>query len=135
MVSRKKGMDHYNKYKDNRDFKKRRSMTVMKHYYKNRSKKLIEMKKYRDNNPKRFALYKIISPTARPKRPLEYWQNRYHLIHVCGLGCKICNLKTNLHIHHIIPESKGGNHKLNNLEVYCKYHHFNSGLHAGLRGR
>ena len=33
--------------------------------------------------------------------------------------CCICNTKTNLHIHHIIPRQQGGNHDESNLITLC----------------
>ncbi|MGM0904256.1 MAG: HNH endonuclease [Bacillota bacterium] len=57
------------------------------------------------------------------KRPLEYWSNRYHLIHTLNEKCAVCGCGENLETHHITPESNGGSHEIENLIVLCKEHH------------
>lgn len=37
-----------------------------------------------------------------------------------GYRCGNCGLTTNLHVHHIVPLSKGGTNQLNNLRTLCR---------------
>jgi len=44
--------------------------------------------------------------------------------------CCICDFSIIVHVHHIIPRSKGGEHSLDNLITLCPNHH--AMAHAGL---
>lgn len=57
------------------------------------------------------------------RRPRTYWRNRHQLIHVEGRGCEECGSRENLETHHIVPESEGGGHEIDNLAVLCAEHH------------
>lgn len=40
-----------------------------------------------------------------------------------GFACLICGFDVVLHVHHIVPRSKGGDHSVNNLATLCPNHH------------
>jgi len=123
--------NHYNSHKDDKEFREKARKVSKASYWKKPEHYRNNTKVWREKNPAEAAMQKIIYPTARPKRPLEYWQNRYFLLFVLNKGCKVCNSFIKRQIHHIIPEAQGGNHKLDNLEVYCEDHHLRNGLHNG----
>lgn len=110
--------------------KERARENALRHYYRNRKKLLQRAKKWREENKEWVDRYKAKHKGCTPrKRPLIYWQNRYYLIHILKLDCVVCGTRKNLHAHHIIPESDGGNHDIENLEIRCEKHHIYSGLH------
>jgi len=43
-----------------------------------------------------------------------------------GWRCFVCRRETNLHVHHIVPRSKGGKHEMDNLVTLC------SGCHRSI---
>ena len=61
--------------------------------------------------------------------PPDWGERRRLLIHSAGKRCSVCRTTSRLHVHHVIPLSRGGSHKLENLELLCETCH--SGAHGG----
>lgn len=51
--------------------------------------------------------------------PLNWPELRQEVLERDGYICKNCGAKDSLHVHHIVPKSKGGGHHLDNLATLC----------------
>jgi len=49
----------------------------------------------------------------------EYKRNRLLALKRDGYRCRICGSTERLHVHHIVPLSRGGTHALENLITLC----------------
>lgn len=124
------------KHKNNSTWIQRTRANALKCYYKNKAAHLKRAYLWRQKNKEWTDKYKVEHAGCTPrKRPLLYWQNRFQLLYVLKLGCTKCGSKHNLHAHHIIPEKAGGSHNINNLEILCKKHHIDTGLHRNINRR
>ncbi len=75
------------------------------------------------SNPKLTMLYDYWL-----SRPPD-WDARRDSLLMLNPACEACDSPSNLHIHHIIPISKGGSHREDNLMVLCEECH--SSQHGG----
>jgi len=57
-----------------------------------------------------------------PTYPPDWNERRDIVFDVAGC-CEICGSQDDLHVHHQIPVSKGGNHKIENLMALCESCH------------
>jgi len=55
-----------------------------------------------------------------PTYPPDWDERRKNLFSSRGEYCEKCHSNYDLHIHHRIPLSRGGNHKLDNLTILCE---------------
>lgn len=59
------------------------------------------------------------------------WDTRRAAVFIIkGRFCSVCRSKSQLHVHHITPLSKGGSNQLSNLQVLCESCH--SHKHGGI---
>lgn len=92
---------------------------MREHYQKNKEKYLARRKRYKENNrlkineQKRRRHAKIIGTKTEP---VSYEK----ILEVYGMWCHICQeeieSKTDLHMDHVIPLSKGGTHTYTNIK-------------------
>lgn len=92
---------------------------MREHYQKNKEKYLARRKRYKANNrlkineQKRRRHAKIIGTKTEP---VSYEK----ILEVYGMWCHICQeeieSKTDLHMDHVIPLSKGGTHTYTNIK-------------------
>ncbi|MBN8411128.1 HNH endonuclease [Halomonas litopenaei] len=61
--------------------------------------------------------------------PPDWDERRQVLIDINGRACSHCGTRSNLHVHHVKPLSKGGSNELSNLIILCEKCH--SGVHGG----
>ena len=64
-------------------------------------------------DPNKINKPKITKASVRPTRKKRVFNER-------GAKCAHCGTEENLTIDHIIPRSKGGTNKIENLQVLCK---------------
>ena len=65
-----------------------------------------------------------------PSRPPDWERRRSSIVTNSGRECSKCHDDdVELHVHHIVPISQGGSHLGSNLEVLCKFCHYN--MHGG----
>ncbi len=55
--------------------------------------------------------------------PPDWEERKKRVIKRDGNLCKNCGKETSLHLHHIVPLSKGGSNKIENLELLCESCH------------
>ncbi|HII94764.1 MAG TPA: HNH endonuclease [Candidatus Methanofastidiosum sp.] len=61
--------------------------------------------------------------------PVNWQELRQEVLERDGYICKNCGAKDSLHVHHIVPKSKGGGHHLDNLATLCFNCHAKSHPH------
>jgi len=74
-----------------------------------------ELKNERNSQKYKLTLLYDFWPNYPPD-----WEERKGEVFKQSSGCHICNSNYALHLHHIIPISRGGNHKLGNLILLCE---------------
>ncbi len=55
--------------------------------------------------------------------PVNWPELRQEVLERDGYICKNCGAKNSLHVHHIVPKSKGGGHHIDNLATLCSSCH------------
>ena len=116
---------HYQKNKDNQEFKEKRRLIYKKWYETNKesiwiknnesSKKYFQTKKGKQARRNSKAIRRMAE--KKGKVTLKEWEN---LLIVSGHSCAICKIGENLEQDHIIPLSKGGKHEIKNIQPLCR---------------
>jgi hypothetical protein len=64
------------------------------------------------------------------KKPPDWKKRREKVLERDNHSCRICGSRKGLHVHHIVPQSKKGSHKLENLVSLCPRCHSDQPGHS-----
>jgi 5-methylcytosine-specific restriction endonuclease McrA len=96
-----------------------RAMIQARSYQKNKSKRQSYMAKYRRDNPEKIRTY-ISKRRAQMSDSSTWMVTEKDLSKMLNKPCSYCQIRSAVHIDHIIPLSKGGNHSVGNLTGACR---------------
>jgi hypothetical protein len=82
-----------------------------------------ETRRFLLGEPSHFRGPTAPPPDADERYPIDWWTRRERALKRDGHRCRLCGSTSVLHVHHVVPISKGGSDSLRNLITLCSACH------------